>query len=616
MIASTTAGDAALELLAACQSLPITVAERVIDVSVLDALEHARLIEVVPRASGVAGVVRIAEGAPTVEIGTVRRRTHLRSIAAALRPEDVDAVPPDAAVALGVALAEADLCIGHIVRRSVRAALVRADVDTAIDLATFGLRHTPGDPELVHLLAMSHEAVGRHGTAAVVGSGSAEHDAAWLGRWAINRFLSTGETPDLLGTSAVDDRHNEMFANEVWIQALDGDVDAVAASVRKVLDDPRSSPQAVVWVCVAGAVPAALDGRPTVVRRLIDQARTVLAHQAATLTPFAPLQIELAAFLASARLGDTVGLDEIIDANTAEGAPELLAAAWSCFAGNVDRELGRFVLGMSRFERGLATFDHDPFGLTTWARSELDVCRAMLGVGTGAQALALADAGDGFGLYTSCLQRNAAWIAAAGGDLRSALQRTERAIEIAADRRQNAHHALALLDLARFGQPRRAESMLTELTAVESPLVRIAVESVLALASDEPGRLAGAAVNARHAGVEPLASELGARAITRAARTGRAADRARLEIVLDVSGGPTPILRAGPVDPVLTGREREIARLAASGQSSRSIADGLALSTRTVDNLLGRVYTKAGLAGRAELVELCSGRASTRPDPI
>lgn len=615
MVASTTAGSAALELLTACQPLPITVAERMIDVAILDALERDGLIEVTPRTSGAAGVVRITPGATTVVVGAVRRRTHLRAVAEALRPEDVDAVPPDAAVALGCALADADHCIAHIVRRSVRAALVRAEVDTAIDLATFGLRHTPDDPELLHLLAMSHEAVGRHGTAAVVGSGSSDHDAAWLGRWAINRFLSTGETPDLARATNVDDRHNEMLANEAWIQALDGDVDAVAASVRKVLDDPRSSPQAVVWVCVAGAVPAALDGRPTVVRRLVDQARAVLAHHAATLTPFAPLQIELAAFLASARLGDTAGLDSVIEANTAESVPELLAAAWSCFAGNVDRELGRFELGATRFERGLATFTHDPFGLTTWARSELDVCRAMLGTGSGEQAVALADTGGGFGLYTSCLQRNAAWVDAANGDLRSAVQRSERAVQLAAERRQNAHHALALVDLARFGQPRRAESMLTDLTAVESPLVRIAVESVLALAADDPASLAAAAVGARRAGIEPLASELAARAIARAARSGGPEDRARLEILLDIRDAPTPILLADRGEAVLTGREREIARLAAAGHSSRSIADLLTVSVRTVDNLLGRAYTKTGLAGRTELVELRVPSAGSRRDP-
>ncbi|MFB9234018.1 LuxR C-terminal-related transcriptional regulator [Plantactinospora siamensis] len=53
--------------------------------------------------------------------------------------------------------------------------------------------------------------------------------------------------------------------------------------------------------------------------------------------------------------------------------------------------------------------------------------------------------------------------------------------------------------------------------------------------------------------------------------------------------------------PVLTDREREIATLAAGGTPSRNIAEQLYLSTRTVENHLQRVYSKLGIAGRAEL---------------
>ena len=51
----------------------------------------------------------------------------------------------------------------------------------------------------------------------------------------------------------------------------------------------------------------------------------------------------------------------------------------------------------------------------------------------------------------------------------------------------------------------------------------------------------------------------------------------------------------------LTEREREIALLAASGHSSRAIAERLVLSVRTIDNHLGRIYDKLGVSNRAEL---------------
>ena len=52
---------------------------------------------------------------------------------------------------------------------------------------------------------------------------------------------------------------------------------------------------------------------------------------------------------------------------------------------------------------------------------------------------------------------------------------------------------------------------------------------------------------------------------------------------------------------VLTTRERRVAELAATGESSRQIAAKLSISTRTVDAHLYRVFSKLGISRRAEL---------------
>lgn len=64
---------------------------------------------------------------------------------------------------------------------------------------------------------------------------------------------------------------------------------------------------------------------------------------------------------------------------------------------------------------------------------------------------------------------------------------------------------------------------------------------------------------------------------------------------------------ADPLGP-LTRREREIARLAATGRTSRDIAAQLSLSPRTVDTHLSRVYRKLSLPSRAALASLVADR--------
>jgi DNA-binding CsgD family transcriptional regulator len=57
----------------------------------------------------------------------------------------------------------------------------------------------------------------------------------------------------------------------------------------------------------------------------------------------------------------------------------------------------------------------------------------------------------------------------------------------------------------------------------------------------------------------------------------------------------------------LTPREREIALLAAAGESSREIADRLVISVRTVDNHLQNAYRKLGVTRRQDLPRVLGG---------
>jgi DNA-binding CsgD family transcriptional regulator len=87
------------------------------------------------------------------------------------------------------------------------------------------------------------------------------------------------------------------------------------------------------------------------------------------------------------------------------------------------------------------------------------------------------------------------------------------------------------------------------------------------------------------------------------ARLATAAQQRAAELAEQVGGLRTPVLARGSGVTPLTGREREVALLAALGRSSREIGDHLGVSTRTVDTHLARVYRKLGISGRAELAD-------------
>ena len=88
----------------------------------------------------------------------------------------------------------------------------------------------------------------------------------------------------------------------------------------------------------------------------------------------------------------------------------------------------------------------------------------------------------------------------------------------------------------------------------------------------------------------------------RGAASSAEAARARCDDMLRRCEGacPATVERLRTSSP-LTARERQIARLAAGGRTTREIADQLNVSARTVDSHLAHVYAKLGVDGRHEL---------------
>lgn len=98
-----------------------------------------------------------------------------------------------------------------------------------------------------------------------------------------------------------------------------------------------------------------------------------------------------------------------------------------------------------------------------------------------------------------------------------------------------------------------------------------------------------------------------------AVRVGEEAVRVRGEMMAAVSG--TALSAAGPGQlSLLTGREWEIAELAAAGKRSREIADQLFLSPRTVEAHLARIYRKLEVPSRAALATALLRMPSRMPN--
>lgn len=582
------------DLLTIVGPLPFDLVARLADPPTLERWERAGTVVV----RDGDGLVDLGDGANHGDAVTgVRRRRALALLVQALDDGPLGAVAPDTAQRVGLALVEAGGAVRAPLITAMRAALLLGRLDEAITIATHAHAAFPDDHEVTHLVAMTHEARGHHGSASAVLAGGAR-DAASVGRWWSNMFVSlrgTGEPPPL---DDVGDQHNELLANQSWIEIVDGDVAAVARSTTTVINDARSSPQAVFWACISGAMGAALDARGDVTERMQGLAADVLASTPHRLTPFAGLQLDLVSFLSDVRLGHLAPATTLAELRRHDAPAPFLAAVWSAMRCLALRECGRYAEAVAAFEESLPTFTGDNFGLITWARSEHRACAAMHGID-----VPHAPAVDALGLYRSSATRNEAWVHAAAGDITTALSLVDDALAQALALGQNAPAMLAVIDMARFGAEHRAATRLTDLTELAAPIMRVGSDAVLAFASTDPEAALRAHRAASELGLEPLASELGAWARRTASVHGPVA-LARVELWTDVHDHRTPRLRATPVPTVLTSRERDVARRAADGATSRAIADELGVSVRTVDNLLARTYDKCAVRSRAELLTM------------
>lgn len=229
-------------------------------------------------------------------------------------------------------------------------------------------------------------------------------------------------------------------------------------------------------------------------------------------------------------------------------------------------------------------------------------------VDAAAEALRRADAAGPCHLSGGELlrSRTRAGVAAARGDLVEA----RRLLDEAADDARSVGFLVVEVglrhDVVRTGAPEAVVGRLTELAdEVEGPFAAIAANHARAAIDQDRDAYAELADQAEAAGFLVVAAEIAAELadLHRRARDQRAATAADQQVARLVrqTGARTMGLRRGAGIEPLTGREREVALLAAAGASSKDIAEQLFLSSRTVDTHLARVYRKLGISSRDQL---------------
>ena len=209
-------------------------------------------------------------------------------------------------------------------------------------------------------------------------------------------------------------------------------------------------------------------------------------------------------------------------------------------------------------------------------------------------------------LFVPWLTLSQAWTTAAGGDTTLAARQALSAADIAMALGQYAVEATASYDVARLGNPNAVRHRLIALAdLVPGPVVPAMAGAAAALAHSDPGALDVATAKFTELGMDLLAAETAtAAAALRHTSTPPG--------TIGCSNATTPLLQLTAPLVELTGRERDVALLAANGFTSPAIGHRLGLSARTVDNTLGRTYQKLGVTSRRDLAPLVVG---DRPQP-
>ncbi len=494
----------------------------------------------------------------------------------------------------------------------------RSMPNVAEDLVRRGLTHpmldAPTRSELQWLLADLLEKQGRHAEAvrvlsdAPVGVPQAVEQVVQVASnswWSEpGRITAIADESVDLGVPGAD----LVAATQCWMLAFSGEADPAAQLARQLCWDERCSPLAQVWATTAAVSALSMAGHGDDASEALAQGMAVV-H--ATDDPYSRAQLEWAAVFASVLDGavstalrmaedgyrNALATD---DAGLLGGWAAVMALAASA-AGDLDVSVAR-LLDVTALLDPLHT--GGAYGAGALAESHMGMCLAQRGdteagrhhvesaAATGALGV------PGLAAFTVWFRRDAAWVG-----LVTPSELLDTVVEWS---HLPAIGLPAAVDALRLGAIHAALPVISDLAARSStsisPLWAELADALVRPAARGADDAIEQLALAGHVGIAAEMWQLVAssRAPVEAARA-----RLRRDTLVRELGRPalTPMMLA-PALSTLTSRELDIAVRVSRGASSRTVAAELGVSPRTVDNHLGRIYTKLDVPDRLALAAL------------
>lgn len=615
----------ALEVVAVGERVPLDAVERLVEASDVEALEQRGLVEVVePFGAAEVQVAHPLYGEVlAAALPRLRRRSILRDLVAA-----VDGLERFDRLRLATWRLESG-APGDPEQLLVlaREALGRLDHRLAERLALAAGGKDRADAGLVLAEALSGQ--GRIDDAGAVLAGLVPADPEQVARIAVAQaselFLHRDRSFEAIGV--LERAVEELADHPVWRSECRSVLaQMLMFSMRlgeagEIADDllagsDVAEPARVRAVTVAVTVWGA-QGRPDDALALIDDDLYAAARRHRRDVPYGDLQLRMARFQALYWAARAHELDDFTRADMGLDLERLapsLRGILAGFRGGALLRRGRAAAALAELQRSSrALVEADWFG----QRPLAEAMRVRAAVFAGAldradEALVAADAAFAADPLRGArtlpfIELSRAWLLAARGAIDEAVQRC-LALAAAMEGAARPIAVEVLHAVVRLGHAAEALDALERL-AVEAhgPYVEVVVRHARALAEGDVDLLAAVARELEGLGLELEAAEAHRAAANIYRRQGRGASAAaaarRVDELLAACGHPrSPALEPTlPVGEQLTGREREVALLAAHGRTSPEIAADLYLSVRTVDTHLHRVYRKLMIEGRHQL---------------